>query len=270
MPDPAVMIQKGQALLQTGDALNALDSFQSAINIFERIDRNMQELGEAAKQNPDYKYTPPDENMSAAYLYSGNAWEEIGDLEEATKSFRKAVAMDPKNSYYHFILAKSLFLIDELEESQSSLDRATELGERSFDTILLQSKLALRAMRYEDIIARGMSVDELSVALDEDDRKQIWEFYGVLGVALFNVRRFEAAVLVLTQAIGLYVHVPNDEFEGGSNLAILHHNRGLAYISLQQLESALEDFEFAVDEDSSNPAHRAKYDEVQSLLGKRA
>lgn len=89
--------------------MNALDCFQSAINIFERVDRNMQEIGEAGNLNSNFKYSPPDESMqfdfphlilipdmSVAHLYSGNAWEEIGDLEEATKSFRKAIALDPK------------------------------------------------------------------------------------------------------------------------------------------------------------------------------
>jgi hypothetical protein len=35
--------------------------------------------------------------MSLAHLYSGNAWEEIGDIAEAVKSFRKAIKIDGKN-----------------------------------------------------------------------------------------------------------------------------------------------------------------------------
>lgn len=43
MPDPTILILKGEVLLKEGDALNALDCFQTAINISTGLDRNLQE-----------------------------------------------------------------------------------------------------------------------------------------------------------------------------------------------------------------------------------
>jgi hypothetical protein len=43
---------------------------------------------------------------------------------------------------------------------------------------------------------------------------------------------------------------------------------GLAYVALKQFNAALQEFQCAVTEDETNPAHLAKYNEVLALAKK--
>jgi tetratricopeptide (TPR) repeat protein len=250
-PDPTILILKGEVLLKQGDALNALDCFQSAINIADNVDREVQT-----------QTTLPDASIAIAHLYSAYAWEDVGDIEEAIISYRKALEIDSTKGDYHYYLAKALYLMDESNEAFQEIEKACHL-EPTFDTYLLQAKLNMNFNNYQGAIDSLNCISESQIK----DSDQNWEYYGMKGLALWNLSLFPESLESINNALDNFSVTPRDE-DKGPNKAILLHNRGTVHLSMNLLDLALEDFKSANELDALNPEHLNKYNEVMEMKRK--
>ena len=123
-------------------------------------------------------------------------WEVLSNKDEAEKSFRKAIELDPKNvnaaaNYVEFLLHD-----DRLDDAAAALKKAKAIvsdESRDFSLVLGWLEALLRAMKKEDI---ENTVDMIRSMLAEGLRRRSWSMDSLIEFMKKKVSRANSKVLI--------------------------------------------------------------------------
>src|SRR3546814_9075488 len=93
----------------------------------------------------------------------------IGNLDAAIKSLRQAVALDPQESGYHFLLGEVLATAGDFDAARQAQRRALVIDPQNVQAYIALSNLAL--LQHGDVAAATRILDPMAPGTQEIGRK---------------------------------------------------------------------------------------------------
>lgn len=185
-PNPALTLSLGTALLRAGASGEAVDVLARGAERFPRAAPILIQLG--------YTHYARLEGTSARAVllrarevapgnplvpfYLGLAEAALGALEPAVEAFRKAVALDPRNSEARVALGRTLSQLGRPGEAREAYRAALALAPGSPPALVGLGKLELEAGRPEEAVASF----EAALAADPGHRQGLYNLAAALAL----------------------------------------------------------------------------------------
>jgi tetratricopeptide (TPR) repeat protein len=167
-----------------------------------------------------------------AYIHLGNVYRLTGDLARASKTYRKAVHIDPHNALAHYNLGISLKAEGATEEALEHLAHAQTATVIRGEVVRLRAKTLIELGRYDE------AVHVARTAVEEDP--ECYDSCIALGYAQQKLHKPQEALEHYERAL-----------RARSNDAELFNNYGIVLQDLGRLSEAIESYEAAL---KINPA----------------
>jgi len=235
-PTPlALLVEEGISLLNSGNAdaakavfdgvlahdpmcAKALCGTGTALRMLGRIDEAFQSYNAALGVEPDY---------ARAIFNRGLVLFEKGEFEEAYNDFNRAVSLNPEPGFYYH-RGQCHCQLKEYDKALSDFNACIDLDPVKQAAMYCQrGTILLELHRREDAFKDFEEAVRLNPAVPQ--------FYVWLAYALTSLTKFDLAVRVLDQAIG--IQGPDSD---------LLFRRGCALYSADDFESAIRDFDKAL------------------------
>lgn len=208
------------------------------------------------------------EFLAAAYNNLGTAYQKLGQFDEASKHFRRALQINPSFGEAQLNLGVTLAQQGSYKEALSKYETALKLLPNSPELrynlghvyYLLGNKTQARnfykqALDFKPdlsqayfglakIASEGGNYQEAIKNYQEGILLQpdLAQMYNELGNAYYMANRYTEAIDVYKQALSL-----------NSNLVEIHNNLGLVYAALGQYQEAIEQHQLAITKNPSSP-----------------
>ena len=238
----------GEALRKQQRYLEAVESYRAVLEIDARFALAHAGMGMALFEAQHYAEAlaameqalalqPALPSTGSLHLFMGRAARELGRLDAAADSFRRAMELDPDH-------VEPVLDLANLRRSQQRHEQADELVARARalrpgDPATLHT--VAEALRTQGRSEQALATYRAALAIDPEFAPA----HAGLGIALYQGQRYEAAVESMEQALALQPELP----VAGS----LHLFMGRAWQELGQPAAAVEQYQRALRIDPRNP-----------------
>jgi tetratricopeptide (TPR) repeat protein len=222
-----------------GDNADALDAYNAAVKLNAGFAPGY--LGQAlavAALNPDAdvfgyldKAIQLDPQFTAAYLERGIQRINHGNPEAALGDLDTANRLSPDSPAVYLYLAQAQMALGRYDQALESARKANELDITLLPAYLVLGQAYSAAGQLEKAVG---ALQTYTLYQPEDTRAWV-----ILGSAYNAAGDYSAAISVLDRVIGM-----------DKKLAEAYYQRGMAYLSLEELDMAEQDFRAAVAYDS--------------------
>ncbi len=223
------------------DDAQALDAYKEAVKLNPGFAPGY--LGQALVVeaiNPDAdisgyldKAIQLDPQFTAAYLARGAQRINHGDPRAALADLETAKSQSPDSPLVYLYLAQAQMALGRYEEALASAKKANELDLTLLPAYLLLGQAYSAAGQLEEAVG---ALQTYTLYQPEDHSAFV-----ILGAGYNAAGDYRAAISVLDRAIGM-----------DKKYAEAYYQRGLAYLSLKELDKAEQDFKAAVAYDPSD------------------
>jgi tetratricopeptide (TPR) repeat protein len=281
---PEAIAEQGVALLQEGKIAEAKSYFSRALKVNPRLYEVHNLMGVALEQAGDHQSAAKsfrraiqiEKNYAPAHRNLGLNAAEARDYATAATEFRQALQLDAKQDnvdQLRFDLALALYRCGQFEESLRTLDDLSETGSRDAAYYALSGS----AKRELGNFAPALIDLNKAVSLDPESDDYLYD----LAIALIQAGKAEQALneldarisrckncasLYAARGVACYATGRNDESAKNYQTALrlepgaadLHVALGDLYSAAGAFERAGDEFDAAVELDSTNIAYRVK------------
>ena len=174
-----------------------------------------------------------DPQFTAAYLARGARRIRLGDPIAALADLETAKSQSPDSPLVYLYLAQAQMALGRYEEALASAKKANELDLTLLPAYLLLGQAYSAAGQLEEAVG---ALQTYTLYQPEDPSAFV-----ILGAGYNAAGDYRAAISVLDRAIGM-----------DKKYAEAYYQRGLAYLSLKELDKAEQDFKVAVAYDPSD------------------
>jgi protein O-GlcNAc transferase len=196
-----------EAARNKGDVAEAMNAYAQAVKLDPKNDDTRNSYSavlvearqpERAIQEAQKVLTRPGAKAATrvpAFMNIGYAYLKIGEFDKAEKSYRAALALDPKSAALHYDLAIALKMKDQIEPARKEFQRAIEL-----DPSLAEAHYSLGIAEWQ-LGNFPAAIEQMKAALQI--RPAYAEAHYMLGITLKQSGDLDQAMLELNEAIRL-------------------------------------------------------------------
>ena len=200
--------------------------------------------GDAEAVFAAYAERRPD-NVFGHYMLGLSAWK-AGDLARAIDAFDKALALDSTHVKSLLNSARVYLELDQPDSALARIDRALAVDSSSVDGLRLRARALATASR----IPEAIDAYRAALMLDEQD---VWSLNN-LGLIFIQQGDYEDAIGPLARAV---------ELKGSS--PVFHNNLGIALEGSRHYAAARDEFDRALQADSTYAKAAVSRDRMQGL-----
>jgi len=183
------------------------------------------------------------EGANPEYLHDlGVIFEKQGDLTDANKAFEAAAKMVPNNSEYHYALARSLYLNQQVNAAIAEYQKAISLNPNNIDA---HNNLGVA---YNDLGKFAEAIEEFQIALkingnypEAQQNLGYAQAHTSLGITYFKQGNDEKALDEYRKALNI-----------DPNFADAFYNIGLLYQKEGGFDQAIQAYQSAIRSDPNN------------------
>lgn len=231
----------GESYRFLGDNADALDAYDAAVKLnagFAPGYLGQALVVEAINPNADIsgyldRAIQLDPQFAAAYLERGMQRIHHGDPQAALDDLERANSLSPDSPLVYLYLAQAQMALGRYAEALASAKKANELDSTLLPAYLLLGQAYSAAGQLEEAVG---ALQTYTLYQPEDPRAFV-----ILGAGYNAAGDYRAAISVLDRAIGM-----------DKKYAEAYYQRGLAYLSLKEVDKTEQDFKAAVAYDPSD------------------
>jgi tetratricopeptide (TPR) repeat protein len=212
----------------------ALADYKQAVAFYnqQRFDRVIQELKPDLDSNPDWEF---------GHRLVGLSYLALKNNALAVSSLSRAVQLKSTTASTYIGLAQAYFNMKRYDNVVQTLNQGDSYIQKSAEDRYKAHHLKGSAQYAQERYAEA--ANELTSAIREKSGLVTdWTVYSQLGIAYFNLKKYDEAIQALTKALALKQHSGTAEFLGKA-----YFKKGVAALASRQYDAALDSLKKARD-----------------------